>query len=101
MLSDGLPLPLIGRSLTSRLNAPFGARCFLTARRVAPPVTKENVVSDRQWPKSTPPANKHEIRLPDYSLRLLASPRNVCGADAVPELDAIVGVSLLHNTSHL
>ena len=39
--------------LTS-LNAPFGARCFLTVRRIAPPVTRENVVPDRQWPKKHP-----------------------------------------------
>ena len=31
----------------------------------------------------------------------VASPRNVCGADAVPEFAAIVGVLLLHNASHL
>ena len=37
-----------------RLNAPFGARCFLTARRVAPPMTRGNVVPDRQWPKKHP-----------------------------------------------
>ena len=36
------------------LNAPFDARCFLTARRVAPPVARENVVPDRQWPKKHP-----------------------------------------------
>ena len=36
------------------LNAPFGARCFLAARRVVPPVTRDNVVSDRQWPKKHP-----------------------------------------------
>ena len=64
-------------------------------------MTRENVVPDRQWPKSTPPASKHEARLPDFSLRLLASPRNACGADAVPEIAAIVGVSLLHIASHL
>ena len=51
--------------------------------------------------KSTPPANKHEVRLPDFSLRLLASLRNACGADAVSEIAAIVGVSLLHSASHL
>ena len=83
------------------LNAPFGARCFLTARRVAPPVARENVVPDRQWPKSTPPTSKHEARLPDFSLRLLVSPRNACGADAVPEIAAIVGVLLLHNALRL
>ena len=38
----------------TRLNAPFGARCFLTARRVVPPVNRENVVPDRQWPKKHP-----------------------------------------------
>ena len=37
-----------------RLNAPFGARCFLTARRIVPPVARENVVPDRQWPKKHP-----------------------------------------------
>ena len=36
------------------LNAPFGARCFLTARRVAPPVARESVVPDRQWLKKHP-----------------------------------------------
>ena len=51
--------------------------------------------------KSTPPANKHEVILPDFSLRLLASPQNACGADTAPEIGAIVGVSLLHNASHL
>ena len=38
----------------SSLNAPYGARCFLTARRIAPPMTRENVASDRQWPKKHP-----------------------------------------------
>ena len=56
------------------------------------------ITSGRQ---STPPASKHTLRLPDFSLRLLASPRNACSADAVPENAAIVGVSLLHNTLHL
>ena len=37
-----------------RLNAPFGARWFLTARRVVPPVARENDVPDRQWPKKHP-----------------------------------------------
>ena len=36
------------------LNAPYGARCFLTARRVAPPVTRGNSALDRQWPKKRP-----------------------------------------------
>ena len=36
------------------LNAPYGARCFLTARRVAPPVTRGNSALDRQWPKKHP-----------------------------------------------
>ena len=36
------------------LNAPFGARRFLTARRVAPPVTRGNAMSDRQWSKKHP-----------------------------------------------
>ena len=64
-------------------------------------MARENVVPDRQWPKSTPPTSKHEARLPDFSLRLLVSPRNACGADAVPEIAAIVGVLLLHNALHL
>ena len=45
---------MAARLTTACLNAPFGARCFLTARRVAPPVTRENVVPDRQWPKKHP-----------------------------------------------
>ena len=36
------------------LNAPYGARCFLTAQRVAPPVTRGNAMSDRQWSKKHP-----------------------------------------------
>ena len=36
------------------INAPYGARCFLTARRVAPPVTRGNAMSDRQWSKKHP-----------------------------------------------
>ena len=51
--------------------------------------------------KSTPPANKHEARLPDFSLRLLASPQNARGAEAVPEIAAIVGVSLLNDALHV
>ena len=39
---------------TMGLNAPFGARCFVTARRVVPPVARENVVPDRQWSKKHP-----------------------------------------------
>ena len=41
-------------SSNASLNAPYGARCFLTARRVAPPVTRGNAMSDRQWPKKHP-----------------------------------------------
>ena len=37
------------------LNAPYGARCFLTARRVAPPVTSRNATPDRQGPRKHPP----------------------------------------------
>ena len=81
--------------------APFGARCFLTARRVAPPVTRENVVPDRQWPKSTPPTSKHKGRISDYSLEMLASPQTRSGDAFAPEIAAIVGVSLLHNATHL
>ena len=83
------------------LNAPCGARCFLTARRVAPPVTRDNVVSDRQWPKKRPSgqqARGQNIRLFIATARIAAT---ACGADAVPEIAATVGVSLLHNASHL
>ena len=38
----------------SGLNAPFGAWCFLTARRVVPPVIRGNAMSDRQWSKKHP-----------------------------------------------
>ena len=37
------------------LNAPYGARCFLTARRVAPTVTSRNATPDRQGPRKHPP----------------------------------------------
>ena len=44
------------RSLMKRcLNAPYGARCFLTARRVAPTVTSRNATPDRQGPRKHPP----------------------------------------------
>ena len=42
-------------SLAPGLNAPYGARCFLTARRVAPPVTSRNATPDRQGPRKHPP----------------------------------------------
>ena len=42
-----------GDSITG-LNAPYGARCFLTARRVAPPATRGNAMPDRQWSKKHP-----------------------------------------------
>ena len=35
-------------------NAPDGARCFLTARRGVLPVTRGNAMSDRQWSKKHP-----------------------------------------------
>ena len=41
-------------SALSGLNAPYGARCFLAARRIAPPVTRGNAMSDRQWSKKHP-----------------------------------------------
>ena len=83
------------------LNAPFGAPCFLTARRVAPlwpGKTSYRIASGR---KSTPLTSKHEARLPDFSLRLLASPRTARWMSFAPEIAAIVCMSLLHNTSHL
>ena len=48
------------------LNAPYGAPCFLTARRVAPAVTRGNDTSDRQGPKkheSDPHARRQISRL--------------------------------------
>ena len=48
------------------LNAPYGAPCFLTARRVAPAVTRGNDTSDRQGPKkheSDPQARRQISRL--------------------------------------
>ena len=53
-------------SLIPCLNAPFGAQRFLTARRVAPPVTRGNAMSDRQWSKKHPSdqqARDQNIRL--------------------------------------
>ena len=48
------------------LNAPCGAPCFLTARRVAPPATRKHGTSDRQGPKkheSDPQARRQISRL--------------------------------------
>ena len=84
-----------------RLNAPYGAQCFLTARRVVPPVTRGNAMSDRQWSKSTSPTSKHEARISDFSLRLLASPRTACGAGVAPEIVFLIGVPPDHNTLYL
>ena len=53
-------------SSTRRLNAPYGAPCFLTTRRVAPAVTRGNDASDRQGPKkheSDPHARRQISRL--------------------------------------
>ena len=74
------------------LNAPFGARCFLTGRRVAPPMTKGNVMSDRQWLKSAPTTGKHKGRISDLSLRLHVAPWTVCGAGDAPEIVPVTGV---------
>ena len=51
--------------------------------------------------KSIPPTSKHKGRISDYSLEMLASPRNACWADAVPGIAAIVGVSLLNDALHV
>ena len=54
------------RSRIQSLNAPYGAPCFLTARRVAPAVTRGNDASDRQGPKkheSDPQAQRQISRL--------------------------------------
>ena len=88
-------------STPASLNAPFGARCFLTVRRVVPLVAREAPCRIASGRKSTPPTSKYEARLPDFSLRLRASPRNACGADAVLEIAAVTGVSISHSTSHL
>ena len=45
----------MSRATIFGLNAPYGARCFLTARRVAPPVTSRNATPDRQGPRKHPP----------------------------------------------
>ena len=58
-------------------------------------------MSDRQWLKNTHSTSKHKARLPDFSLWLPASPRNACGADAVPEIASTLDVLLLHNALHL
>ena len=63
-----------------------------------PGKTSYRIASGR---KSTSPASKHEVRLPDFSLRLLASPRTARWMSFAPEIAAIVGVSLVHNASHL
>ena len=55
-LTGGVGLFRLARE--SGLNAPFGAQCFLTARRVVPPVTRGNVASDRQWSKKHPSDQK-------------------------------------------
>jgi hypothetical protein len=51
--------------------------------------------------KSIPPASKHEARLPDFSLRLLASPQNRSGDAFAPEIAAVTGVLISHSTSQL
>ena len=40
--------------MRQRLNAPFGARCFMTVRRVIPCVVRQNRQSDRQQLKKRP-----------------------------------------------
>ena len=53
MLSDAERMAIVA-AMDIGLNAPYGAPCFLTARRVAPAVTRGNDTSDRQG------SNKHE-----------------------------------------
>ena len=66
MLSDPAGLVCMSSIMASCLNAPYGAPCFLTARRVAPAVTGGNDTSDRQGPKkheSDPQARRQISRL--------------------------------------
>ena len=66
MLSDISCAIAAGMTLGASLNAPYGAPCFLTARRVAPAVTSGNDTSDRQGPKkheSDPQARRQISRL--------------------------------------
>lgn len=51
--------------------------------------------------KSTSPTSKHEVRISDFSLRLLVSPRTVCGTGDAPDIAAVVGVSFRHHTLHV
>jgi len=51
--------------------------------------------------KSTPPASKHRVRISDFSLQLLASPRTAYGAGFAPEIASLIGVSPGHNSPYL
>ena len=58
-------------------------------------------MSDRQWSKSTPPTSKHEVRISDFSLRLLVSPLTSRRMSFAPEIAFLIGVSRGHNTERL
>ena len=45
---------IVGYTSENSLNAPFGARCFMTVRRVIPCVTTQNRQPDRQQSKKHP-----------------------------------------------
>ena len=73
------------------LNAPFGARCFLTARRIAPPVTGGNVMPDRQWPKKHP----SDLQARGQNIRLFVA------TTCIATDRAVTGVSRGHSTQRL
>ena len=86
------------------LNAPFGARCFLTARRVVPPVARGNVTSDRQWPKKHPSGQqaRGQITRLFVATARIATDRSKGRFRSGNRLHPrTLGVSLLHNASHL
>ena len=51
--------------------------------------------------KSTPPTSKHEVRISDFSLRLLVLLWTTLRIRFAPEIAAVTGVLFHHHTSHL
>ena len=73
----------------------LGAFCLSgVSHPLWPGKTSYRIASGR---KSTHSTSKHEARIPDFSLRLLASPRTAQRAVCAPEIASALGVSLLHN----